>query len=208
MGTRTELLDWASAQVGHVGGEKYWQILQGWSGGGYDWCAVFVSCALKVTGTPCAYFPSTFAFDWIHDHEAIGDAWVDGYELQPGDLVSFHWPVAGDTRPLSGDHVGIVERVIGYGYYQTIEGNVSNSVGRRYRRVSDGIIGGIRPRYEEETVAFKDVTKKTPHAEDIDWMERAGIAKGFPDGTFRPYEPLTRADAAAMFRRFYDLVKK
>lgn len=204
MGTSKELLDWARAQLGHVGGETYWRIAYGWSGAGYDWCAVFDTCALKVTNTPCAYFPNTFAFDWIHDHDEIGDAWVDKDKLQPGDMVSFHWPIEDDPRPLSGDHVGIVEKVLGNGYYQTIEGNVSNSVGRRTRHVST-ILGGIRPRYE--TPVFTDVDETTPHYADIKWMKDAGIAKGYPDGSYRPYSPLTRGDAAAFLHRLYDKLK-
>ena len=34
MGTRSQLLKWASDQVGTVGGSKYWQDVKGWSGGG------------------------------------------------------------------------------------------------------------------------------------------------------------------------------
>ena len=48
----------------------------------------------------------------------------------------------------------IVEKVLGYGVYQTIEGNVSNSVGRRTRYAAN-IVGGIRPRYEAEKKVLK-----------------------------------------------------
>lgn len=159
MGTSSQLLDWAAKQIGTVGGSKYWQDVYGWSGGGYAWCAVFCSDALKQTGTACNYFPSTVAFDG-RDKNVIGLAWVDKYNLKPGDMVSFDWD--GDN---GGDHVGIVEKVIGYGVYQTIEGNVSNSVGRRIRYASN-IICGIRPKYsgdaskeEEDLYSFSTVKK-------------------------------------------------
>ena len=35
-------------------------------------------------------------------------------------------------------------------------------------------------------------------------MKAAGIAKGYPDGSYRPYSPLTRGDAAAFHHRLYD----
>lgn len=143
MGTKTQLLDWARKQLGTVGGSKYWQDVKGWSGGGLPWCAIFCSDALKQTNTACNYFPSTVAFD-RRDASAIGSAWVDRYALQAGDMVSFDWD--GDN---GGDHVGIVESVLGYGVYQTIEGNVSNSVGRRTRYAAN-IVGGIRPKYAGE----------------------------------------------------------
>lgn len=143
MGTSKQLLDWARAQIGTVGGSKYWQQVYGWSGNGLPWCAVFDSAALKATGTSCAYFPSKVAFD-RRDIAEIGSAWVDRYSLQAGDMVSFDWGADG-----GGDHVGIIEEVLGGGAYQTIEGNVSDSVGRRTRYVAN-IIGGIRPRYSGE----------------------------------------------------------
>lgn len=143
MGTKSQLLDWCRSQVGTVGGSKYWQKVYGWSGGGLPWCAVFDSAALQATGTECAYFPSKVAFD-ARDRYTIGSAWVDRYALQEGDMVSMDWD--GDN---GGDHVGVVEKVLGYGVYQTIEGNVSNSVGRRTRYASN-IVCGIRPKYKAE----------------------------------------------------------
>lgn len=159
MGTSSQLLDWAAKQIGTVGGSKYWYDVYGWSGNGLPWCAVFVSDALKQTNTKCNYFPSTVAFDRT-DMGRIGSAWVDKYNLKPGDLLAFDWDGDG-----SGDHVGIVEKVLGSGVYQTIEGNVSNSCGRRTRYASS-IIGGIRPSYtgssskeEEDLYSFSTVKK-------------------------------------------------
>ena len=204
MGTKRQLLDWARAQLGTQGGSKYWQQVYGWSGAGYAWCAVFCSAALKATGTKCDYFPSTFAFDKADISKYGIKSWVDKYSLKEGDMLAFDWDGDG-----IGDHVGIVEKVLGNGVYQTIEGNVSNSCGIRYRRVSDGIIGGIRPYYdEEEIMPFKDVTKQTAHFEDIKWMKEQGIAEGYADGTYRPSKALTRADAAAFLHRLYKLLKK
>lgn len=150
MGTKTQLLDWCRRQLGTVGGSKYWQDVKGWSGGGLPWCAIFCSDALKQTNTPCNYFPSTVAFD-ARDKSVIGSALVNRYSLQPGDMVSFDWDGDG-----GGDHVGIVEKVLGDGVYQTIEGNVSNSVGRRTRYASN-ILFGIRPRYDAEKKELKSL---------------------------------------------------
>lgn len=198
MGTKNQLLEWARAQLGTVGGSKYWQMVYGWSGGGLPWCAVFCSAALQATGTDCAYFPNTCAFD-TRDKGVIGDAWVDKYALTPGCMVAFDWNGDG-----GGDHVGIVEKVLGHGVYQTIEGNVSDSVGRRTRYASN-IIGGIMPKYKSQP--FTDVDESTPHYRDIVWMKEAGIANGYPDGSYRPYSALTRGDAAAFLHRLYDKLK-
>lgn len=156
MGTKAEFLAWVEKQVGTVGGAKYWQDAYGWSGGGLPFCAVGITDALKQTNTTAAYFPSKVAFD-TRDKGVIGNAWVDKYALKPGDLLSFDWDGDG-----GGDHVGIVHDVLGYGYYKTIEFNVSNMVDYRYRYASS-IIGGIRPNFtdneEEELYAFATVKK-------------------------------------------------
>ena len=184
MGTKTQLLDWCRKQLGTVGGSKYWQDVKGWSGGGLPWCAIFCSDALKQTNTPCNYFPSTVAFD-ARDKSVIGSALVNRYSLQPGDMVSFDWDGDG-----GGDHVGIVEKVLGDGVYQTIEGNVSNSVGRRTRYASN-ILFGIRPRYDAEKVELADLPllKKGDEGDAVTalqlLLQLRGVVKfGKVDGVF------------------------
>lgn len=154
MGTPADVVAWCRAQIGHVGGGTYWKDVYGyWSEA--DWCAIFDSDAYKQTDTECAYWPNAVVFD-ESDKGIIGDAWVDPYELQPGDSIGYSWRTS-----RRGDHVGIVESVEGYGCYYTIEGNCSNEVKRKYRTVwDDGIIGGIRPKWnggEETLYDFDDV---------------------------------------------------
>lgn len=48
---------------------------------------------------------------------------------------------------------------------------------------------------------FSDVTRDTPHAEDVLWLAHAGISKGFSDGAFAPYANVARCDMAAFLRR-------
>ena len=143
MGTKAQMLELLKSQVGHVGGEKYWREMFGWSGNGLPFCAVGVSWALMKNNTKCPYFPSKVAFD-RRDKSVIGSCWVDRYDLQPLDAVAFDWDGDG-----SGDHVGFVIERKGAGVYRTIEFNVSNEVDYRTRYASQ-IVGGIRPYYDEE----------------------------------------------------------
>ena len=143
MGTKTQMLKWLKEQVGTVGGEKYWQDAYGWSGGGLPFCAVGVTDSLKVTNTKAPYFPSKVAFD-RRDLSVIGNRWVDRYDLQPLDILSFDWDGDG-----GGDHVGFVIERKEAGVYRTIEFNVNNRVDYRTRYASQ-IIGGIRPYYDDE----------------------------------------------------------
>ena len=46
-----------------------------------------------------------------------------------------------------------------------------------------------------------DVTPQNPFYREIAWFKAQKITTGWPDGTFRPHEPVTReATAAFVFR--------
>ena len=49
--------------------------------------------------------------------------------------------------------------------------------------------------------SFEDVTPEVAHSADISWLATKGITTGFPDGTFRPYADVARADMAAFLYR-------
>lgn len=56
--------------------------------------------------------------------------------------------------------------------------------------------------YKEETnMKFKDVPDTHWAAKAIDELSEKGIIKGYEDGTFRPDESITRAEAAVMLSR-------
>jgi hypothetical protein len=48
---------------------------------------------------------------------------------------------------------------------------------------------------------FPDVPDSNPFHDDISWLADAGITTGFPDGTYRPGDPVTRGSMAAFMRR-------
>jgi hypothetical protein len=48
---------------------------------------------------------------------------------------------------------------------------------------------------------FSDVPDSHPFHEDISWLADSGITTGFPDGTYRPGQPVTRQSMAAFMRR-------
>lgn len=48
---------------------------------------------------------------------------------------------------------------------------------------------------------FSDVPFKHPFYNDIEAMAVQGVARGYPDGTFRPDNPVTRAELMAFLRR-------
>lgn len=48
---------------------------------------------------------------------------------------------------------------------------------------------------------FDDVPTTNPFHDDISWLTSTGVTEGFPDGTYRPGEPVTRQSMAAFLRR-------
>ena len=59
------------------------------------------------------------------------------------------------------------------------------------------------PAYTPPAVSpFTDVTPATPFYAEMAWMHDEGIATGFPDGSYRPWEPVNRDAMAAFMYRF------
>lgn len=54
---------------------------------------------------------------------------------------------------------------------------------------------------------FKDVPDDAWYADDINKMYEEGLLKGHEDGTFRPEEPITRAEHAVTMRRLIEYLR-
>lgn len=52
---------------------------------------------------------------------------------------------------------------------------------------------------------FSDVPDDHTHAEGIEWASEADVVEGYPDGTFKPDDDISRGQAASMFKRYDDL---
>ncbi|NLC47782.1 MAG: CHAP domain-containing protein [Tenericutes bacterium] len=140
-GSRQGMIDVAAAQIGNVGGQKFWTW---W---GYQtrpaWCAIFVSWVANENGLIDSGVIPSFqgcgaGADWFKQHGQWRDS---SYTPSPGDIVFFNWPNTSYTY----DHVGIVEYVLGDEIH-TIEGNTSDQV-KRCTRYKSTIIGYGVPNY-------------------------------------------------------------
>ena len=137
---------------------RYWakKANQAWLAGPSRtiwWCMLFVSMCLDEIGQ----IDSIGGFSYNTDVTLNRNRGrlVPVSAAQPGDVVIFNWGFTGGT-----DHVGFVERNLGGGRLQTIEGNTSsgaagsqssgNGVWRRIR--SSDIAAVIRPAYSGVTV--------------------------------------------------------
>ena len=125
-------------------------------------------------------------------------------EVQVGDIVllNFH----GGKDP---EHCGLVELVLPGGWavgVRTIEGNTSASDGSQ----SNGGMVCEKTRYPSQIVAVCRPQYKPEQIDDITghWAEKAirrcmerGLLKGYPDGSFQPDKPVTRAELAVVLDR-------
>ena len=55
---------------------------------------------------------------------------------------------------------------------------------------------------DKSNLTFPDTPKSAWYADYLGWAEKNGLAKGYPDGTFRPDAPITRQEMVEMFGRF------
>lgn len=195
---------------------KYWDTFgAGWQG--QPWCVCFLWWVFHHAGEDSAFFggAKTASCGTLYRWYKEQGLTVQKDEVQAGNilLLNFH----GGTQP---EHCGIVESVIHGPILQvvTIEGNTSpglegsqdngGCVARKIRYRSQ-IVGVCRPTYKED----KPVIDETDIYGDYSghWAEKdirrameLGLVKGYPDGTFQPDKPITRAEAAVMLLRLYD----
>ena len=133
-------------------------------------------------------------------------------QVQPGDIVllNFH----GGKDP---EHCGLVTDVSywsdGHRAIYTIEGNTSNGSGIQDNggcvasklRYEYQVVGVCRPQYQPEPKTVDDVTGNWAKA-SIEWAKEKGLIKGYPDGSFKPNQAVTRAEMCVMLERFYALL--
>lgn len=137
---------------------RYWAARTGqqWLAGPSDsvwWCMLFVSMCLDECGQIDAIGGFSFNTDYtVNQVRKHPEAYfVSVYDARPGDVVIYNWDAGGT------DHVGFVEKNLGGGTLQTIEGNTSsgdygsqsagNGVWRRVRNHSIAYV--IRPAYTD-----------------------------------------------------------
>lgn len=129
-------------------------------------------------------------------------------QVQAGDIVILNFHGTKDT-----EHCGLVQDV-DYDrngkptYVTTVEGNTTDTNGDqsnggmvcgKYRSVRN-IIAVCRPQYQPELKTVDDVTGHWAEKSIRRCMER-GLLKGYPDGSFGPDKPVTRAELSVILDR-------
>lgn len=129
-------------------------------------------------------------------------------QVQPGDIVILNFSGTRDTQ-----HCGLVQDV-DYGrngkptYVTTVEGNTTDANGDqsnggmvcgKYRSVRF-IVAVCRPQYKDDPQPVDDISGHWAEAQIRRCIER-GLLKGYPDGSFQPDKPVTRAEIAVILDR-------
>lgn len=147
-------------------------------------------------------------------YRAMGQT-VEVYQIQPGDILILDF----SGRKADTQHCALVTEV-GWvshgtvGWVKTIEGNTSKSgsqsnggeVCEKVRYPSQ-IVAVCRPKYKPKEV--KPVDDYSTHwgAKAIRWELDNRISNGYPDGSYKPDAPITRAEDATKLYRFYEMME-
>ena len=151
----TAIVKVAQAQLGNVGGNKFWK----WYGfsSHVHWCACFVSwcgdqCGYIKAGIIPKYAVCGNGANWFKEKHR----WANrGYAPKPGDIIFFDFDHDGVM-----DHTGIVESCDGK-TVTTIEGNSGNACRRQsYVRGSSQIAGYGVPAFNTAPKTKKEDKKK------------------------------------------------
>lgn len=102
---------------------------------------------------------------------------------KPGDIVFFDWGASNSVSAI--DHVGVVEKALGDGRVQTIEGNTSDACKRRVRG-ADVIAGYGRPDYSgdnwtEAIVGKLPQVSKGDTGEHVESVQGLLLARSHPE---------------------------
>jgi hypothetical protein len=211
MGTASGMLAAARADLGLTGRPNH--ITREYAarhGSGFltaSWCDMSITCWARKSGNFAAVLPGgdrAYTVWHAQDFQKAG-RWYSGTtanvdKARPGDIVFFDWGLSNSIGAI--DHVGIVEKVLGGGRVQTIEGNTSDAVRRRVRSAS--VIAGYgRPAYasapsnpdDKPDVWTENIVTKLPtlkrgaSGEHVETVQGLLIARSHPvkvDGDFGP----------------------
>lgn len=189
---------------------KYWDLF-GPEWQGQPWCCAFLAWIFNTAGERMAFFGGGktascgMLLRWYKEQGLT----VPVEDVRVGDIVILNFSGTKDTEHCGlvaiVDRVAVTRKLL---QVQTIEGNTSvngsqdngGMVAEKTRYPSQ-IVGVCRPQYKED--APQPVDDVTGH-----WAEKSirkainsEIMTGYPDGSFKPNSPVTRAELATILDR-------
>jgi len=196
---------------------KYWEKYDP-AYQGQPWCVAFLWWVFQEAGERMAFFGGgktascSILLRWYKEQGLT----VPAEDVQAGDIVlmNFHGGKDPEHCGLVTGKSDIINLSTGEPYsVWTIEGNTSPSDGSQSNggmvcektRYPSQIVAVCRPQYSPDPQPVDDVSGHWAKG-SIEWAKDRGLIKGYPDGSFKPNNPLTRAEMCAVMERFYELL--
>lgn len=183
---------------------------------GQPWCVAFLWSIFSAAGERMAFFGGgrtascSVLLRWYKEQGLT----VPVEQVQAGDIVilNFH----GGKDP---EHCGLATRSSDIRNLSTgmplsvwtIEGNTSSADGSQSNggmvcekiRYPSQIVAVCRPQYKpEEPETVDDISGRWSEA-DIRWCIKNGLMEGYPDGSWKPKQAVTREELAVVLHRFH-----
>lgn len=180
---------------------------------GVPWCVIFLCWVFDKAGERMAFFGGgktascSTLLRWYREQGLT----VPIQQARTGDIAIYNF--SGTQEP---QHCGLIidvkMAITTIASLTSIEGNTTTSGGSEDNggvvaektRYTRNIVAVCRPQYQPEPETVDDITGHW--AEDaIRWCMEHGLMHGYPDGSFQPDRPVTRAELAAVIRRLVEM---
>ncbi len=173
---------------------------------GQPWCVIFLWWLFREAGLSPLFYDGqkTASCGTLLRWARREGLTVPVDDVKPADVTILNFSGKKVNGELDTEHCGLVESVPRVGTIVAIEGNTSTGVGSqsngevvaRKTRYTFQVVGVIRPKY-----ASMDYVGHW--AEDnMRWGIETGLLTGYPDGSYQPDKPFTRAEAITLLRRY------
>ena len=187
---------------------KYWDAYDK-NFQGQPWCVAFLWWVFQQAGERMAFFGGgktascSMLLRWYKEQGLT----VPIQQARKGDIAIYNF--SGTQEP---QHCGLITDVkmaiSTIASLSSIEGNTTVTGGSEDNggvvaektRYTRNIVGVCRPMYKEEEMQKDDITGHWAEKAIRRCMER-GLLKGYPDGSFQPDKPVTRAELAVILDR-------
>ena len=185
---------------------------------GVPWCVIFLWDVFNRAGERMAFYnggKTASCKTLLRCYKEEGKT-APITDIQIGDILILNFSGKKIDGELDTEHCAlVVEKGKLAGTWYTVEGNTSpglegsqdngGCVAKKLRHVKN-VVAVCRPQYKaEEPDPADDITGHW-YTDDVRWCIAQGLIKCYPDGSFRPDQPVTRSEFAVVLRRFYNLI--
>lgn len=185
---------------------------------GVPWCVIFLWDAYQRAGERMAFYnggKTASCKTLLRCYREEGKT-APITDIQIGDILILNFSGKKIDGELDTEHCGlVVEKGKLAGTWYTVEGNTSpglegsqdngGCVAKKLRSVKN-VVGVCRPTYKPDDPQPVDDVSGHWFTPSVEWAREKGLIKDYPDGSFKPDQPITRAEACVMFERFYELL--